>query len=106
MLPQGGSTPGVVQVTPKWPLSQHIRPGPPASEQSVLDVPALGEELNKTFPARIVASEAVIQAVAEEERAGFVGPVVVPIRGHDASLAVRYLPPANLAPSPLLLVRA
>ena len=52
------------------------------------------EELNKTFPARIVASEAVIQAVAPEERAGFVGPVEVPIRGHDASMAVRYLPPA------------
>lgn len=54
------------------------------------------EEMNKSFPARIVASEAVIQALAPEERAGFVGPVTVPIRGHDAPLAVRYLPPASV----------
>ena len=55
------------------------------------------EELNKTFPARVVASDAVIQAVRPEEREGFVGPIVVPIRGHDAPLAVHYLP---LAPLP------
>ena len=50
------------------------------------------EELNKTFRAQVVASEAVMQAVGPAERAGFVGPVTVPIRGHDAPLAVRYLP--------------
>jgi class 3 adenylate cyclase len=53
------------------------------------------EELNKTFPASIVASEAVIQAAGTAECAGFLGPVVVPIRGHDAPLAVRYLPFAS-----------
>jgi adenylate cyclase len=50
------------------------------------------EDLNKTFGSSVVASEAVLQAVGAEERAGFVGPVTTPIRGHEAPLAVRYLP--------------
>jgi adenylate cyclase len=50
------------------------------------------EDLNKTFGSSVVASEAVLQAVGAEERAGFVGPVIAPIRGHEAPLAVRYLP--------------
>lgn len=50
------------------------------------------EDLNKTFGSSVVASEAVLQAVGAEERSGFVGPVTTPIRGHDAPLAVRYLP--------------
>ena len=54
------------------------------------------EELNKTFRSSVVASEAVIQAVVPEETTGFVGPLVVPIRGHDAPLAVRYLPVAQV----------
>jgi adenylate cyclase len=50
------------------------------------------EELNKTFGSSMVASDAVLQAVAAEERAGFVGPETTPIRGRDAPLAVWYLP--------------
>ncbi len=50
------------------------------------------EELNKTFGSSVVVSEAVLQAVGAEEYAGFVGPVTTPIRGHEAPLAVRYLP--------------
>jgi adenylate cyclase len=50
------------------------------------------EELNKVYGASVVASEAVIQSVEPALREGFVGPEVTPIRGHDAPLAVRYLP--------------
>jgi adenylate cyclase len=50
------------------------------------------EDLNKAFDASVIASEVVLQAVGAEERAGFVGPVTTPIRGHEAPLAVRYLP--------------
>jgi adenylate cyclase len=50
------------------------------------------EELNKTFGSSIVASEAVLRAVGPEERTGFVGPVTTPIRGHETSLQVSYLP--------------
>ena len=50
------------------------------------------EELNKFYEASIVASEAVIQAVELPLRDGFIGPEVAPIRGHDAQIAVRYLP--------------
>jgi class 3 adenylate cyclase len=50
------------------------------------------EELNKVYGASIVASEAVLQAVEAALREGFVGPEVTPIRGHEAPLAVRYLP--------------
>jgi len=50
------------------------------------------EELNKTFGSWIVASEAVLEAVGAEERADFVGPEITPIRGHEAPLAVWYLP--------------
>jgi adenylate cyclase len=57
-----------------------------------VNVAARLEELNKTFRSSVVASEAVVQAVAVEETAGFVGPVVVPVRGHEAPIAVRYLP--------------
>jgi class 3 adenylate cyclase len=53
------------------------------------------EELNKVFGSSVVASEAVLEAVSPEERIGFVGPVTAPIRGHEASLAVRYLPAAG-----------
>ena len=49
------------------------------------------EELNKTFGSSVIASEAVLQAVSAEERVDFVGPVTVPIRGHEAPLVVRYL---------------
>ncbi len=58
------------------------------------------EELNKTFGSSIVASEAVLRAVAPEERRGFVGPVTTPIRGHETSLDVSYLPAEQRAPSP------
>jgi adenylate cyclase len=47
------------------------------------------EELNKVYRASIVASEAVIQAIDPALCDGFVGPAITPIRGHDASLAVR-----------------
>jgi class 3 adenylate cyclase len=49
------------------------------------------EELNKTFGSNMVVSEAVIQAVNVEERAAFVGPIITPIRGREASIEVRYL---------------
>lgn len=57
-----------------------------------VNVAARLEELNKVFRSSIVASEVVIQAVDIEQRAGFVGPEVTAIRGHEATLAVRYLP--------------
>jgi adenylate cyclase len=50
------------------------------------------EELNKTFGSSVVASEVMLHAVAPEERTGFVGPLTTTIRGHEAPLAVRYLP--------------
>jgi hypothetical protein len=50
------------------------------------------EELNKTYSSSVIASEAVIQAIPDGARAGFVGPLLLPIRGHHAPLAVRYLP--------------
>jgi adenylate cyclase len=50
------------------------------------------EELNKRFASSVVASEAVMQAVSVGERAGFVGPITTAIRGHEASIEVRYLP--------------
>jgi adenylate cyclase len=57
-----------------------------------VNVAARLEELNKTYRSSIVASEAVMDAVLPEERAGFVGPAVVQLRGRDAAIAVRYLP--------------
>jgi len=57
-----------------------------------VNVAARLEELNKTFASSVVASEAVLGAVSAEECSGFVGPVTMPIRGHEAPLAVRYLP--------------
>jgi adenylate cyclase len=60
-----------------------------------VNVAARLEELNKTYRSSIVASEAVMEAVLPEERAGFVGPAVVQLRGRDAAIAVRYLPIAR-----------
>jgi adenylate cyclase len=57
-----------------------------------VNVAARLEELNKIFASSVVASEAVLGAVSAEECSGFVGPVTMPIRGHEAPLAVRYLP--------------
>jgi adenylate cyclase len=62
---------------------------------AVADAVNLGarlEELNKVFGSSVVASEAVLEGVAPDERMGFVGPVTTAIRGHEAALAVRYLP--------------
>jgi adenylate cyclase len=50
------------------------------------------EELNKTFDAAVIASEAVLRPLGAVEHADFVGPITTPIRGHEAPLAVRYLP--------------
>jgi class 3 adenylate cyclase len=46
------------------------------------------EELNKTYGSQIVASDATMARVAEDERAGFDGPVNVAVRGRDAGVAV------------------
>lgn len=46
------------------------------------------EELNKTFGSVIVASAETIASISEAERAGFVGPTDVAIRGRDAGIAV------------------
>jgi class 3 adenylate cyclase len=58
----------------------------------VVNLTARLEELNKTFGSSVVASEAVLTAVAAGDRAGFVGPLTTPIRGREEPLRVRYLP--------------
>jgi len=58
----------------------------------VVNVTARLEELNKTLGSSLVASAAVVDALAPAERAGLVGPEEISIRGRDAPLAVYRLP--------------
>lgn len=58
------------------------------------------EELNKTLSSSVVVSDVVLGAVTPAERAGFVGPTLVPIRGHEGAVQVHYLPVANAPKSP------
>lgn len=56
------------------------------------------EELNKTLGSTVVASENVMALVPEAERAGFVGPVTMSIRGRTEPLMLRHLSAVDANP--------